>query len=785
MKIKNSRIYKILLVMFSCILAFSVSTLSVLTAKAASYSVTELGAHEHMAKFVIGNYANWGSGSLEGYCQSCELSEAFSPYFLIDGMEVAEYEAANPGINVAVNRYTNWLILTPLQGVLPEYTTVTLKKNCPIPYAGDNDKITYNDSYIDKDYSLVWADGTWTEPTDELKVSTFSEFSAPVVNGDYTDVTMTIPFSVEIIDSAKDNLTSTANTNVRDGISFDGKKLSSLTSSTPSGDEVTVPTIGASSRFLTLTFRMKTSNFDMAKIERKELKVASGAKMPNYSAGFLGWGKKGQYEGDDVSRYYIAEAKTWIRSYVEKVEVDYNDASKQLWLDATDSSNYQVTYNYPYYFIPIKFAGTYSVLPAGANITTQYNFHPNTLYTYKDRTSADVDYAIGSGFYTSLLNNISINGVKLSDGMYYGSNRVRVDYYPNYMMLMIDGHIDPINNETVVTLGGELSFPSGMNMGGREVQIIFRPGKRATTNVNVEGVYVEGGFDTIEESKANPVDIAVNQQLQIKASTIPQDAAVSYLTYEIVEQSSADIVKLSKKGVLTTSAGGTVTVKVDALGGDGPGTYKYVTYRISDFPLESISLAKSSENISVGATIDLEIYYTPYNASYKDLIFTSSDPSIADVDANGRVTAKKGGTATITIVSAHNSAIKTEFKVTVTKRPVGITVTKPTKVLYALGDRFDTTGMVIEVIYDDNTRSKIPLTLATITGYAGDKLGEQYINVIYDGFYDSFVINVVEELPKEPEPAKTGCVGSIEMMAFALLPTLAGAALVAFKKKEN
>ena len=77
------------------------------------------------------------------------------------------------------------------------------------------------------------------------------------------------------------------------------------------------------------------------------------------------------------------------------------------------------------------------------------------------------------------------------------------------------------------------------------------------------------------------------------------------------------------------------------------------------------------------------------------------------------------------------------------------------------------------------------MTLATITGYAGDKLGEQYINVIYDGFYDSFVINVVEELPKEPEPAKTGCVGSIEMMAFALLPTLAGAALVAFKKKEN
>ena len=162
-----------------------------------------------------------------------------------------------------------------------------------------------------------------------------------------------------------------------------------------------------------------------------------------------------------------------------------------------------------------------------------------------------------------------------------------------------------------------------------------------------------------------------------------------------------------------------------------------------------------------------------------------ADCRFAEVDANGRVTGKKGGNAVITVTSAHNSSIKTEFKVTVTKRPVGITVTKPTKVLYALGDRFDTTGMVIEVIYDDNTKSKIPLTLATITGYSSDKLGEQYINVIYDGFYDSFIINVVEELPQEPAPANTGCVGSIDAMAFTLLPMLAGIALVAFKKREN
>ena len=64
-------------------------------------------------------------------------------------------------------------------------------------------------------------------------------------------------------------------------------------------------------------------------------------------------------------------------------------------------------------------------------------------------------------------------------------------------------------------------------------------------------------------------------------------------------------------------------------------------------PATSISLNLNQANLKVGETIQLEATVLPTTTTDKSIIWSSSDESIASVDANGLVTANKEGTAEI------------------------------------------------------------------------------------------------------------------------------------------
>jgi uncharacterized protein YjdB len=68
-----------------------------------------------------------------------------------------------------------------------------------------------------------------------------------------------------------------------------------------------------------------------------------------------------------------------------------------------------------------------------------------------------------------------------------------------------------------------------------------------------------------------------------------------------------------------------------------------------------ISLDKTSLDMKTGDTSNLTATVTPDNATNKTVKWTSSDPSIATVDDNGKVTAVKEGSATITATTQDGS----------------------------------------------------------------------------------------------------------------------------------
>ena len=79
-------------------------------------------------------------------------------------------------------------------------------------------------------------------------------------------------------------------------------------------------------------------------------------------------------------------------------------------------------------------------------------------------------------------------------------------------------------------------------------------------------------------------------------------------------------------------------------------------------PVEDIILSKTSETLSVNSKSKIAVSIRPENASNQKVSFLSSNPSIVSVDSEGNITAKRNGTAYIS-VNAEN--ITKSYKVTV------------------------------------------------------------------------------------------------------------------------
>ncbi len=119
--------------------------------------------------------------------------------------------------------------------------------------------------------------------------------------------------------------------------------------------------------------------------------------------------------------------------------------------------------------------------------------------------------------------------------------------------------------------------------------------------------------------------------------------------------SDNSIVSVSDTGEITALSAGTaiITAKMGELS---------VTCQVTviDIPIESISINKSEISMYINETETLEVIFKPTNTTAdKTVEWSSSNPSIVDVDKNGTLIPKSYGTATITArVGEHTATCK-------------------------------------------------------------------------------------------------------------------------------
>ncbi|MGI8509424.1 MAG: Ig-like domain-containing protein [Gemmatimonadaceae bacterium] len=194
--------------------------------------------------------------------------------------------------------------------------------------------------------------------------------------------------------------------------------------------------------------------------------------------------------------------------------------------------------------------------------------------------------------------------------------------------------------------------------------------------------------------------LAVGATLPLQAQV--QDAAGQLVRDATVFWSSSDttVATVSSAGVVSAKAVGTVQIAASA-----GGKSAVATLAVLPIPVASVSVLPANGTIAAGATLALSA--VTYDAAGvvlpgRQVLWATSAPQIATVDASGNVRGVAGGTATITATSEGKSGAST-LTVTVPPPPVpvaSVTIV-PSAVSVAIGQTTTLTAVTRDA--DQNT----------------------------------------------------------------------------------
>jgi len=161
-----------------------------------------------------------------------------------------------------------------------------------------------------------------------------------------------------------------------------------------------------------------------------------------------------------------------------------------------------------------------------------------------------------------------------------------------------------------------------------------------TVSVAVESIALDRNTVTLEEG----------QTTTLIAMVSPSNAADKTVTWS---SSNEAVATVDQSGKLTAVKEGSATITAKA---GGKSATCAVTVAKSVVPVTSVTLDKSSVNLTKGQSVTLVATVLPADATNKTVTWSSTDNTVASVNQNGQVTALKGGSATITAKAGEMSA---------------------------------------------------------------------------------------------------------------------------------
>ena len=212
-------------------------------------------------------------------------------------------------------------------------------------------------------------------------------------------------------------------------------------------------------------------------------------------------------------------------------------------------------------------------------------------------------------------------------------------------------------------------------------------GKTATCAVTVIAKVASVSLDKTE------ITLAEGETQTLTATISPDNAQDKSVTWSSSEEA---IAKVDQNGKVTAVKAGTATITVTTTDGGKTATCAVTVIA----KVASVSLDKTAITLAEGETQTLTATIAPDNATDKSVTWSSSDEAIAKVDQNGKVTAVKAGTATITVTTTDGGKTAT-CAVTVIAKVASVSLDK-TSMTLTVGE----TQTLTATVAPDNAQDK-------------------------------------------------------------------------------
>ncbi len=149
-----------------------------------------------------------------------------------------------------------------------------------------------------------------------------------------------------------------------------------------------------------------------------------------------------------------------------------------------------------------------------------------------------------------------------------------------------------------------------------------------------------------------------NYRLKVK-KVLPKEASIKDVQFS---SSNPEVVTVKPNGTVT--ARGVGTAEVVALAADGSGQRAVCQFTVKRY-VGDLSLTAGTSQIGVGQILKLTSNVSPKTASNQKLEYSSSDSTVASVDAAGVVTGRKQGSVTITATTTDGTNKRATIGITV------------------------------------------------------------------------------------------------------------------------
>ena len=174
------------------------------------------------------------------------------------------------------------------------------------------------------------------------------------------------------------------------------------------------------------------------------------------------------------------------------------------------------------------------------------------------------------------------------------------------------------------------------------------------TEIKIDSVQISNKIDTLAKGKTHTFNALVT----------PSNTTDDY-EYEW-SSSDESIATIDENGKVTAKKAGKTTIKVKAnLTNENALPHEdELELEVIEIPMTGVTLETNKTKMEVGDNTNLTVKFLPSDTTdSKDVTFASSDENILTVDESGKITAKKAGTAVVSVITANG--LKSQVEITV------------------------------------------------------------------------------------------------------------------------